>query len=250
MINFGSGRVITSINRYADGSVPAVPQMIELGIVQNVDLSIEKEVKKLYGSGTYPVAIAGGKGSVSAKAKFAEFNGRLLSDLVLNSPSTGGFNAASMDNLAAIPVGLSVTVTPPSSGTFVSDLGAKLLSTGNALTRVAGAPGDGEYSVTNAGVYTFNAAQEAEDVSISYEYAIASVGQSGKLANLQMGLLATFSMWLTRQYDGHSILYKFPKCVAPTFSLPGQNDDFTVSDLDIECFADAAGNVFYWGSSE
>ena len=62
-----------------------------------------------------------------------------------------------------VPAGL--TVTP--NLCWLSDLGVTLAD-GTALTEVASAPGALQYSVSSAGVYTFNAAQQGAAVLLDY----------------------------------------------------------------------------------
>lgn len=79
------------------------------------------------------------------------------------------------DESQTIPAMSEYTVT--TDFLWVSDAGVTL-DDGTALTKVTSAPADGEYSVSDDGTYTFNAAQAGEGVLISYGYVPADLNQA------------------------------------------------------------------------
>lgn len=73
-----------------------------------------------------------------------------------------------------------IPVTPFQLSTdlfWLSDVAVKLVG-GIALSKVTGAPLDGQYSVSPLGVYTFNAAQTGLAVNITYSYVPADIEQA------------------------------------------------------------------------
>lgn len=83
------------------------------------------------------------------------------------------------DEAQTIPAGSPYTITlSPSYGSFANDEGVKFASNGAALTKVTSAPAAGQYSVSSAGVYTFNSADTGKGVLISYSFTPADLEQA------------------------------------------------------------------------
>lgn len=247
MINFGSGKLIAVPTNLADGTAIANPTPVILGTMQDVSLDLSTEIKTLYGSKRYPIAVGQGKGKTEIKAKYAEIDGGIMGSLFFGKASTAGIKAAVFDFAATIPTTpFQVTIAPPSSGTFVADLGVVFTTTGVQLTRVASAPATGQYSVNVAtGVYTFASADATKGVGISYEYSAAAGGQVWTMTNETMGYTPSFTLLLQNGYDGKNMVCKLNRCVSGKLSVPLKSDDFAIYDFEAEAFADTAGNLGY-----
>lgn len=248
MINFGSGKIIAVPTNLADGTAIANPTPVVLGTMQEVSLDLSVETKPLYGAKRYPIAVGQGKGKTEIKAKYAEIDGAILGSLFFGKASAAGIKAAVFDSAATIPATpgpYTLTVAPPSSGTFVSDLGVFDATAGTQFTRVASAPATGQYSVTSGGVYTFASADQGKAVKISYEYSTSSGGQVWTMTNEVMGYTPSFTLLLQNSFDGKNLVCKLNRAVSGKLSLPFKADDFAVYDFEAEAFADAAGNLGY-----
>lgn len=247
MIIFGTGKLVAVPTNDAAGVAIANPTPVVLGTMQDVSVDASVELKTLYGSQRYPLAVGQGKGKMSIKAKYADINAAVLGSLFFGKTPAAGIKAAVFDFPAAIPGSspYTVTVAPPSSGTFVADLGVAFAATGQQLRRVASAPATGEYSVSNAGVYTFAAADQGKAIIVSYEYSASGSGQTFNLTNEVMGYTPSFSLLLQNSYDGKNLVMKLNRCVSGKLNLPFKSDDFTMSDFEAEAFADAAGSLGY-----
>lgn len=248
MINFGVGKLIAVPTNAADGSVIANPTPVVLGTMQDVSLDLSVEMKTLYGSKRYPIAVGQGKGKTEIKAKYAEIDGGILGSLFFGRTETAGIKAAVFDSAGTIPDTpgpYTLTVAPPASGSFVADLGVMNAATGEQLSRVASAPAAGQYSVSGAGVYTFAAADHGKAVRISYEYSAASGGKVWTITNEVMGYTPSFTLLLQNGYHGKNMVVKLNRCVSGKLTLPLKNDDFAIYDFDAEAFADANGELGY-----
>lgn len=248
MINFGVGKLIAVPTNLADGTAIANPTPVVLGTMQDVSLDLSVELKTLYGSRRYPIAVGQGKGKTSIKAKYAEIDGGILGGLFFGKTDTAGIKAAVFDSAGAIPATpgpYTLTVAPPGSGTFVSDLGVMDAVTGAQLSRVAAAPATGQYSVSNAGVYTFAAADQGKAVKISYEYSAATGGKVWTITNETMGYTPSFTLLLQNGYQGKNLVVKLNRCVSGKLTLPLKNDDFAIYDFDAEAFADSNNELGY-----
>ena len=247
MINFGAGKLIAVPTNLADGTAIANPTPVILGTMQDIALDLSTEIKTLYGSKRYPIAVGQGKGKTEIKAKYAEIDGAILGSLFFGKAATTGIKSAVFDAASTIPTTpFQVTIAPPNSGTFVADLGVIFSATGVQLTRVASAPAVSQYSLNAAtGVYTFNTADSAKAVAISYEYTAAAGGQVWAMTNDIMGYTPSFSMLLQNTFDGKSLVVKLNRCVSGKLSLPLKSDDFSIYDFEASAFADSANSLGY-----
>lgn len=247
MINFGAGKLIAVPTNLADGSAIAVPTPVILGTMQDVSIDMSVEMKTLYGSKRYPIAVGQGKGKIALKSKYAEIDGKIMGSLFYGKQAAAGIKAGVFDFAASIPASspYTITVAPPNSGTFVTDMGVMFAATGVQLNRVASAPAAGQYSVS-AGVYTFAAADAGKAVALSYEYsATSTTGEVFTISNDTMGYTPSFTLLLQNGYDGKNLVMKLNRCVSGKLNLPLKNDDFALYDFEAEAFADAAGNLGY-----
>lgn len=248
MINFGVGKLIAVPTNAADGSSIANPTPVVLGTMQDVSLDLSVEMKTLYGSKRYPIAVGQGKGKTEIKAKYTEIDGGILGSLFFGRTETAGIKAAVFDSAGTIPATpgpYTLTVAPPGSGTFVADLGVMNATTGEQLSRVASAPAAGQYSVSGSGVYTFAVADQGKGVRISYEYSATSGGKVWTITNEVMGYTPSFTLLLQNGYQGKNMVVKLNCCVSGKLALPLKNDDFAIYDFDAEAFADANGELGY-----
>lgn len=249
MINFGVGKLVAVPTNLADGTAIANPTPVILGTMQDVSLDLSVEMKTLYGSKRYPIAVGQGKGKTEIKAKYAELDGGILGSLFFGKAATTGIKAVKFDEAATIPATpgpYTVTISPPSSGTFVKDMGVFSATTGTQFTRVASAPATGQYSVNETtGVYTFASADQGAAIKISYEYSASSGGQIWTMTNEVMGYTPSFSLILQNAYDGKTMVCKLNRCVSGQLSVPLKSDDFAVYDFSAEAFANSAGELGY-----
>ena len=248
MYNFGAGTLIGVPTNDSTGTAITNPTPVRVAQLQDISIDMSVELKTLYGSGRYPLAVGQGKGKIEIKAKQADFDASVLGSLFLGKTAAGTISAVVLDAVSTIPTTpFQVTISPPSSGTFVADLGVTNASTGATLTRVASGPTTGQYSVnTGTGVYTFASADTGNSVKISYEYtATSAAAKKFALTNDTMGATPAFSAYFSNSYDGKTLAVKFNRMVSAKLALPLKNDDFAIYDFEAEAFADSAGNIGY-----
>jgi hypothetical protein len=238
---FGTGVIFAVPLTDALGNAIANPTPSPLGILQNSSLDFEFENKPLYGAAQFPVAVGRGKGKVSGKAQEALINVPMWNNLFFGQPANqvAGLLGVVSDTIGvAIPVTpYQITVVPPSSGTWDTDLGVTDNSN-VSYTRVASAPATGQYSVA-AGVYTFAAADTTKVVFISYRYS-ATVTGAKKLTvnNLSMGYAPSIQIDMNVSYNGKNCYVRLPNALPNKFSMPFKNDDWTIPEFNWDCFAD------------
>jgi hypothetical protein len=224
------------------GNEAANPTPLQFGTIQDVSLDISFEVKELYGRNQFPEDTARAKGKITGKAKFAQLNGKLVNDLFFGQVISAGQTKISLDESHPIPATpFQVTPTPPSSGVFVEDLGVRSATTGLALTKVAGSPTTGQYSVS-AGVYTFAAADTLLVVLISYSYSVTT-GSVTAVNQQLMGYAPRFEIVLEQEYNTQQSNVKLYSCVATKLTRATKIDDYTIPEFDFSAFANPAGKL-------
>lgn len=247
MFLFGSGLLWGTPLTNASGTVVANPTPLIFGTLQDTEIDIKYELKQLHGQNQFAVAVGRGKASVTGKAKLADIRAGFLETIVFGSTGSNGLTSAVYDTVgSAVPTTpFTITVAPPSSGTFAGDLGVIDSTTGRAMARVASAPAAGQYMVnTSTGLYTFAAADVAKVMYISYRYtATSTVARNITINNLPMGYAPTFRADFYGPYDGKSAILTLNKCISEGFKLGAKNDDFTVPEVGFTAFADQAGIV-------
>ncbi|WP_310613736.1 hypothetical protein [Limnohabitans sp.] len=239
--HFGTGTLWGTATSDALGNTIANPTPIKFGVLQDTGFSFERDLKMLYGQQAFAVAVAGGKMKLSIKAKLAQISGRIYNDLFFGQALSTGTLTAVQEDLtgAAIPASPNtLTVTPPSSGTYARNLGV-LDSNGLPMQVVASAPATGQYSVSAAGVYTFAAADAGKVVYISYTYTVAATNaKTISLTNPIMGTVPVFGVDFSARYMGKQATFRFPTCASKKLGFDPKQDDFAAGDFDIEAFAD------------
>jgi len=248
---FGAGALWGTPLTDAFGNLLANPSPILFGVLQNVSVDISGDIKELNGQNQFAVAVGRGKGKITGKASFAQINGAIINSLFFGQTMTSGILSDVYDTTgAAIPTTpYQITPTVPGSGTWSADLGVRDAN-GLPMTRVTSAPATGQYSVS-AGVYTFAAADTGKTVFISYQYtATSTVAKTSTVMNVPMGYAPQFRCDLFNGYSGKALALTLYGCVANKLSLATKLDDFMMPDFEFAGFADSAGRVLSWGTSE
>jgi len=245
LLTFGAGELFAQMIRDAAGNVITNPTPVRIAGLQEMSLDFSGELKEFYGQNRYALATAMGKVKTSGKMKGALINGFALNNLFFGGTmSTGSMKALYADTTGqAIPASpFQITVTPPSSGSFVDDLG---VIDGNGLTliKVASAPTTGQYSVSNAGVYTFASVDATTTVYISYSYTYTlTTGKQIVLNNAAMGQAPAIKLAYLARYQGKKCLVELESITSTKLGMfSAKNDDFSVPEIDFSAQTDAAG---------
>lgn len=244
---FGVGVMVARTLTDAKGILLPVPQSFRLGILQDISTDFSFEKKQLYGSGQLPVDTGRGKATLTFSAKSADIKMAALAALHFGIPPTTGYNGPVIDESHVVPATgpYTLTMAPPNTGTFVTDLGVRDTN-GNDYAAVAAGPITGQYTVTSGGVYTFAAADEGKALLVSYEYASSTSGIIVPLTNQLMGYSPTFSVILLNDTKGSKLTLKLNSCTSDKLSVPFKNDDYAIADFGFTAQDDGTGTAGYW----
>jgi hypothetical protein len=248
---FGSGCVWGTATYDGYGNAITSPTAVLLGVLQDASIDIGYDVKLLSGTAQFPVAAGRGKGKITGKAKFGQFNGLAINSLFFGQTMTSAILSDVNDTTGAIIPGTPFTITPtiPGAGTWGTDLGVRD-SNGIPMTRVASGPTTGQYSVS-AGAYVFASADTGKTVFISFQYsATSTVAKTSTVMNLPMGNAPTFRCDFFNSFGGKGITLSLFACMSNKLHLATKADDFLIPEFDFEAYADPAGRVLQWGTAE
>ncbi len=249
---FGPGVVWATQNTTASGAPITNPAPILVANIQDLSIDMSAELKELYGSNSFAIAIGRGKQKMGFKLKNAQIHGALWNSMYFGQTLTSGVYTAFFDTAGtAVPAASPYTVTPITAyaaqlqGTtpaYGYDLGVRDVNN-LPLQRVASAPMTRQYSVAG-GVYTFAAADESITYYISFNYtATSTTAQSLLINNQLMGYAPTFQLDIIIPYQGNVFSATFPNCMQTKLGLSTKLDDFAYPELDISAFAPGSAAV-------
>lgn len=225
------------------------PTPVNIGLLQEITYDESTTLKELFGQNRRALAVGAGTIKTTIKAKLARISGLMLSAAYYGIALVAGQTATAVAEAGTIP-GTPYQVTVSNSATWSQDQGVVFTLTGLPLTRVASGPAIGQYSVA-AGVYTFAAADTTKAVLISYNYTVASSGQSLTISNPLLGNTVSFGLNLTG-FDpsvangGNGVTLQVFKCVSSKLTIGTKLEDFAMPDFEATAYVNAAGNIGQW----
>jgi hypothetical protein len=199
------------------------------------------------------LSVAGGNGGVLSVATQAA--GVILTLAVVTAGF--GYTAATFAMTPITGVGIgspTATLTvaaggaPPAvvvndDGQFLLDLGVRYGATGIPLLSIpSGTPAMGQYTQTG-GSYQFAAEDSLQVMNISYLRTVAGQGVTQKITNQLMGTQPIVSITFRTTFLGQEAIIILYAGVIGKLNLATKLDDFTIPEIDFECFAAANGKV-------
>lgn len=236
---------------FATGQLYATPvgggAPLRVGALQDVSVEFSGDVKQLFGQYQFPLDVARGKTKVEGKIGTGNIDVSSFNQLFFGQTVTANAQKVQAQNEAhTIPVTPGpYTVTAANAADFYLDLGVYLVSTGEMLRQVSGAPASGEYSVNaGTGVYTFNAAQQGAAILLNYIYDSTTTG-SGTLDinNQLMGVTPKFQLLASQTYNNKTFTLCLYSVVADKLSMPLKQDDYLISEVSYQASANATNQI-------
>lgn len=217
---------------------------LRFGALQDVSVDFNGDIKQLFGQYQFALDVARGKTKIEWKASSGNIDATAFNQIFFNQTvETGDQLKQVINETGTVPAMAAYTVTVTNGADFVMDLGVYLASTGAPLKQVAAAPATGQYTVSAAGLYTFNVAQAGAAVLINYLWEDTATGGSLEIGNSLMGSTPKFQLVLSQIYDAKQFTLILYSCVAEKLSLPLKQDDYLIAELSGQAFADAANRV-------
>lgn len=233
---FGTGQLFSTP---VGGGAP-----LKFGALQDVSVDFNGDIKQLFGQYQFALDVARGKTKIEWKASTGNIDAAAFNDIFFGEEvTTGDQLIQAINEEGTVPAMTTYTITVDNGANFVMDLGVKLASNGLPLKQVASSPAAMEYTVSNAGVYTFNVGQASAAVLIDYLWEDASTGGSLDIGNQLMGTTPKFQLVLSQVYDGKNFTLILYSNVAEKLSLPLKQDDYLIAELSGNAQADDAGRI-------
>ncbi len=246
MYQFASGNLLAVPN---GGNMTANPTPVQFGVIKSVAIDFNQDLKELRGIYQFPDDVAPGNRKVTLKAEFGRIEGKLFNNLLFGDTQTTGGTVAIVDEAHSVPAATPYTVVVTNI-TGLIDFGVRYSATGNQLERVTTTPTQGQYSVAaSTGTYTFSAADEGVGVMISYTYTQTVSGITYEMNQQFMGYGPTFMVAFNMQYTKSTVATGmqgnliFFAVKSSKLSMPTKQDDYQIATLDMEAFANPAGQV-------
>jgi hypothetical protein len=233
---FGTGQLFATP---VGGGAP-----LRFGALQDVNVDFSGDIKQLYGQYQFALDVARGKTKIEWKASTGNVDVNAFNQIFFGQTvDTGDEMLQAINEPGAIPAMTTYTVTATHGADFIMDLGVYAALDGTPFVQVPSAPAAGEYTVSAAGVYTFNASDASKNVLLNYLYDSPSTGGSLIVGNQLMGNTPKFQLVLSQVYEGKTFSLLLYSNVADKLTLPLKQDDYLIADLSGQAFADAANRV-------
>jgi len=234
MFIFGSGIMTVT---------PAGGAPVNIGLLQEGSLDLQRTMKALYGQNADPVAMGAGTRKWVGKAKVARISGRAFNALYLGGTLAAGQTTTAVGEVHAVPA-TPYTVTVTNSTTWTADQGCVYAATGLPLTLVASGPTVGQYSVA-AGVYTFAAADTGASILFNYNYTLPATGTSVQIKSPLIGPVLNFglNLYATDPTTGAGGTIQLYNNVCDKLSFGTKLEDFVMPEFSFQSYANAAGVI-------
>ena len=247
-LQFGSGLVIATPT---SGNLALDPTPQEVGVIQDVKLTVGADIKSLFGQFQFPVDSAIGKRSIKGSFNFAQISNAFFNQAFFGDSVTAGTVDRSYrepHTIPATPFSVTVNNASGSGMAFLSDLGVINATTGVPLTAIpTGTPATGQYTVNaTTGVYTFAAADTGNQITISYSFTNSAVGTTLTTGNHTMGYGPVVALDVVFPYEGLNGIagagFKLPNVRLGKIDMSTKIDDYLMISTDFEGFAGAGNN--------
>lgn len=242
VLEFGTGLLY---GEPTSGNLPTSPTPVRL-LLQEVSIDFKGDLKKLWTQGQMPIASARGKLDVTGKAKIVNYDPDPINQLFWAQNIATGMVIPvdkELDLLAANATSITVT----NSATFDTDNGVVFASgtkAGQMLLRVNASPAISQYSVnTTSGVYTFNAADNATTMAISYTYSNSTRGKTITLTNQTMGYAPVCRMDMWGTFRNKILGIRLNAATLGQWTYPSKLEDFWVSDITFDANTDSTDTL-------
>lgn len=241
---FGSGVFFGVPNA---GNLATNPTPMQAGILQEISVDFKADLKKLFGMQQLPLAKARGKLSVTAKGKMASLDPMYYSQLYFGLPTATGVNRPVYNESHATAASVA-----PANTTAATDLGVINGSTGVQMVSITtGSPAVGQYKFTpyvasgpTPAAYAFNASETAVTVLLSYQWP-DTTGFTLEITNQLMGYAPEFMALLYNDFRGNLFALQLNSCILGSLSIPTKQEDFWISDFDLEASCDVSNVLGY-----
>jgi hypothetical protein len=248
-IFFGAGQLYALPGTFSGGAFNASP--VWFATLQDVDITIDATIKELRGQFQFPDDTAISDKKITWKAGYGRFSIDTWNNIYFGNTISTGSNSGGTGAGGGVPQVQEATTlnattyTVTNHANFTQDMGVLYASSFQSFQKVTGVPTLGQYNVS-AGVYGFSSSDNNKAILVSYRYGITT-GRVLVVQNEVQGWGPQFEMVLSQPYQeltaGIPNYLDLYACKAGKLTAPLKRADYTISDLEGQAFANAAGFV-------
>jgi|ERR1700722_217940 len=221
--------------------------------IQNFDLTVKGKVQKLMGQYNTAENLARVDQEFSFKFEMGRVDFFALNQMFYADTFAGGGHVVQVTEQHTVPATspYTITIAPPSSGTFYQDLAVEYAGAFGARF-VKGTPSAtaGIYSVVETtGVFTFASGDASAAIQISYAYTIASTPGTGYQANGQFqGWCPALDLWVYENYKGNYLAtangtIHLTNAVLAEIGYSHKRDNYEMCSISGECAMNNSGLI-------
>lgn len=251
VFEFGSGILTGTRNDLTGVQTPR-----RFGVLQDVSIDFNGDIKTLFGTNQYPVDSARGKTKIDGKAKFAALQARGYNDLFFGQTVTAGQTKYAYNEratLATTTTSIAYTVANATSTPIVDQgvfYGGTGTNAGVQLEVTTSTPSTGVYNfVGTTGVYTFAAGESGASLLFNYTYQV-STGFHIDINQQFMGTTPRFGLTLFQVFEGAQMVLNLFSATSSKLTYPTRIDDYVITEMDFSAFANAADEVGVWNLAQ
>lgn len=240
-IQFGSGIVFATP---VAGNLATNPTPQEVGIIQDISLSLSGDIKELYGQFQWPVDSAIGKRAIKGSFNFAQMTNSFFNQLFFADTVAAGVVETAYREPHTIPAATTFTITTNHAANFVTDQGVINQNTGLAMVDIGtGSPATNQYTFAPlTGIYTFSSADASVPITISYSFSSTTLGTTLTVGNHTMGWGPVVSLTIPLLYQGLVNSINLPNVRLGKIDFKTKLDDYLMLSTDFSAFAGAGNN--------
>jgi hypothetical protein len=184
------------------GNMATNPTPVKPLTIQDIKIGQKGKIEMLRGQNQYPDDTATGDKDGTFEFSMGRRDFNLLNQIFnADTVTAGGISVYPNFSTAILAT---ITIVPPATGTFKTDLGVTMAATNKEL-QCSGlvVPNAGQYGVTSAGVYTFNSTDVTAggNVLISYSYSQTTIGTTFQVNNQVQGFGPAFEAFIVDTYQ-------------------------------------------------
>jgi hypothetical protein len=221
--------------------------------IQDFELTVKGKIQKLMGQYNTAENLGRVDQDFSFKFNMGRQDWFALNQMFYADTFAGGGHVVQVLETHTVPATgpYTITVAPPSSGTFYQDLAVEYLGAfGGRFVKGTPSATAGVYSVVEStGVFTFASGDASAAIQISYAYTIATTPGTGYQVNGQFqGWAPALDMWLYDNYKGNFLatsngtIHLTNGMLAET-GYANKRDNYSMSAISGECAMNNAGLI-------
>lgn len=223
------------------------PATTAFDTLQDYSLSFKRDTKSLFGEDQFADDVCAGPATVTGKVTTGSLNGRIFSDLVCGVANTDYMDQVAKKELGTVNGSSQIHVQNHGTEVFLQDLGVIDPTTNLPLVNVAigAVTKRSHYSVTGAGIYTFQSSRQGDKMAITYRWQLNPAGNGTKLniKNQPMGKIGDFTTVAALNWAEEQNVFTLNSCLSSDIEVGTKQGDYGKPTFNFMASVDDYGNL-------